>query len=878
MKRLEGEVINEFTSYGGSFKLEGEQITIDPHQFLGLETNPRAAHIAEMVLWIGYLQWHYQTHGNVSPPEPIIKRFKNIQHRDAILDWSSIEGAVDKNGVSLTRWDRVTFKKHPATGQDVPDESAQEQDEVYEEPKPAQWPEADFIVGNPPFVGNKVRRFALGSGYVDALTRAYPCLPESCDLVMYWWHKAAELVQKKKVRQFGLITTNSITQVFNRRVTAPFLEKKDGCHLLFAIPDHPWVDAKDGAAVRIAMTAGACGEGEGTLATVIEERETDNRERSVVLSEQRGVIHADLTVGADVSSAKPLKANAGLACRGVIPVGKGFIITHDEATALGLGKIPGLEKHIRPYRNGNDITDKPRGVMAIDLLGLEEDEVRARYPEVYQWLLERVKPERDAKSAQSKDYAIFAKRWWLFGKPRETLRPALRGLTQDIITVYVAKHRFFLFCNKDILPDDGLVAIASNDAYHLGVLSSKIHVCWALAAGGRLGVGNDPRYNKTVCFDPFPFPPATGAQKEKIRALAERLHEHRASRQALHPSLTLTGMYNVLEALREGRELKAQERTINEQGLIGILKEIHDQLDAAVAEAYGWPANLGEQDILSRLVALNAERVEEEKEGKIRYLRPDYQNPSAKRLEIALSLGTLTGKTKTSKRRTTSKVAWPSDMPSQVNSVRLNVNVRETHSMLLDVLSEQHEQHQDLFNSNRLTFSEALAKLYQRLNPQIDMGQRTPQTIGEELLDYRNYLEMEVEVNRGSDGWLRAESGALSTGEAIGTGMSILVMVVQSWEDESRRLRGKDISPCRLLFLDEAARLDARSIATLFELCERLEMQLIIAAPENISPEKGTTYKLVRKVFNNHEHVHVVGLRGFAAPLPEALPGTADAS
>ncbi|MGM3182054.1 chromosome partition protein MukB [Dickeya oryzae] len=205
----------------------------------------------------------------------------------------------------------------------------------------------------------------------------------------------------------------------------------------------------------------------------------------------------------------------------------------------------------------------------------------------------------------------------------------------------------------------------------------------------------------------------------------------------------------------------------------------------------------------------------------------------------------------------------------QVKSVRLNVNVRETHTTLLNVLSEQQELHQDLFNSTRLTFSEALAKLYQRLNPEIDMGQRTPQTIGEELLDYRNYLEMEVEVNRGADGWLRAESGALSTGEAIGTGMSILVMVVQSWEEESRRLRGKDISPCRLLFLDEAARLDAKSIATLFELCERLEMQLIIAAPENISPEKGTTYKLVRKVFQNHEHVHVVGLRGFGSDAAE---------
>ena len=112
------------------------------------------------------------------------------------------------------------------------------------------------------------------------------------------------------------------------------------------------------------------------------------------------------------------------------------------------------------------------------------------------------------------------------------------------------------------------------------------------------------------------------------------------------------------------------------------------------------------------------------------------------------------------------------------------------------------------------------AKLYQRINPHIDMGQRTAQTIGEELLDYRNYLELEVEVFRGADGWLRAESGALSTGEAIGTGMSILLMVVQSWEEESRRIRGKDIVPCRLLFLDEAARLDGKSISTLFELCE----------------------------------------------------------
>lgn len=199
----------------------------------------------------------------------------------------------------------------------------------------------------------------------------------------------------------------------------------------------------------------------------------------------------------------------------------------------------------------------------------------------------------------------------------------------------------------------------------------------------------------------------------------------------------------------------------------------------------------------------------------------------------------------------------------QVKGVRLNVKIRESHEVLLNGLATQQEQHKDLFESTRFTFSEAMAKLFQRVNPHIDMGQRSPQVLGEELLDYRNYLELSVEVNRGTDGWLQAESGALSTGEAIGTGQSILLMVVQSWEEESRRLRSKDIVPCRLLFLDEAARLDAKSIATLFELCDRLDMQLLIAAPENISPEKGTTYKLVRKVFKDHEHVHVVGLRGF---------------
>jgi len=211
----------------------------------------------------------------------------------------------------------------------------------------------------------------------------------------------------------------------------------------------------------------------------------------------------------------------------------------------------------------------------------------------------------------------------------------------------------------------------------------------------------------------------------------------------------------------------------------------------------------------------------------------------------------------------------------QVKGVRLKVQVRDAYRSLLAALADQSDRHQDLFDNDQLTFSEAMAKLFQRLNPHIDQGQRSQQVLGDALLDYRNYLALEIEVLRGADGWLRAESGALSTGEAIGTGQAILLMVLQSWEEDSARLRGKEMLPCRLLFLDEAARLDSKSIATLFELCERQDMQLLIAAPENISPEKGTTYKLIRKVVGKQEHVHVIGLRGFAPVATGAVARTA---
>jgi hypothetical protein len=172
-----------------------------------------------------------------------------------------------------------------------------------------------------------------------------------------------------------------------------------------------------------------------------------------------------------------------------------------------------------------------------------------------------------------------------------------------------------------------IIAIASDDAFHLGVLSSRIHVTWALRAGGWLGVGNDPRYSKSRCFDPFPFPDCSGDLKARIRAVAEELDAHRKARQAEHPGLTLTQMYNVLEKLKAGEALSAEDERIKERGLVLILKELHERLDALAFEAYGWPPTLSDEEILERLVALNKQRSIEEKAGKVRWLRPDYQIP-----------------------------------------------------------------------------------------------------------------------------------------------------------------------------------------------------------------------------------------------------------
>ncbi len=669
MKRLEGEVLETLHALGDTQQsLEHTGLTVDPHQLLGLELNPRAAVVADLVLWIGYLQWHFRTRGDAQPPIPVISNFHNIVEADALLTWKKRVPLLDKQGNAVTQWDGATTKKHPTTGQDIPDDEARIAVYEYIDVKQAKWPQADFIVGNPPFIGGKYMRDDLGAGYAEALRKTYDEVPDSADFVMYWWQRAAELARAGKIRRFGFITTNSLPQLFNRKVVAQNLNAtKDPLSLIFAIPDHPWLksalvdgqSATDHAAVRIAMTVAEKGEHLGRLCRVTREGDTSSEGTDVELTEESGKILADLRIGTDISSATPLKANEGLATRGVALHGAGFLVTPEQSASLGLGRITELAKHILPYRSGKDITGKSRNLMVIDLHELEREKVFKLFPEVYQWVYDRVKPERDVNNEVSRREV-----WWQFGRRHTELRNALRGLTRFVSTPATSKHRFFVFLPGGFVPDDSLINLGFEGAEFLGVMSSRIHLVWALQAGTTLE--DRPRYIQTRCFNPFPFPNWNEAQKQTIREIAERLDAHRKRQQQLHPALTLTEMYNVLEKLRANEELTVEDHATYEMGLIGILREIHDELDEAVFAAYGWPATLSTEQILSNVVALNAQRRTEEASGLVRWLRPEFQAPNVSAMQQTLG-GLVPVEAPAAARR---KQHWPATLTDQFRVIK----------------------------------------------------------------------------------------------------------------------------------------------------------------------------------------------------------------
>ena len=517
---LEREVI-DFAAVQG---WHGLTPTVQPDQMLGLEINHYAAELARTALWIGYIQWH-QGNGFPYTQRPVLTPLDTIRQTDAILD--------------------LTDPEHPA------------------EPE---WPAAEFIVGNPPFLGGKLLRTGLNDEYVDALFKQYDGkVPAEADLVCYWFDKAQRAIEAGKVKRVGLLATQGIRGGANHRVLQRI--KKTG-DIFMAWSDRPWV--LEGAAVRISIV----GFDDGSEL----DRELNGR---TVQS-----INSSLSIGADLTAAQRLNDNLSIAFMGDTKGGP-FDIPSTLAQQMLDNPNPHGKRNsevVKPWVNGRDIVDRGRGMWIIDFddRGIED---AALYEIPFEYVNERVRPQREkSKSTTSA--------WWLHERQRPEMRKALEGLNRYIVTTRVSKHRLFAWMGSATLPDSAIIAFAKDDDYTFGVLHSRFHEVWALVRGTHLGV--TPRYTPTTCFETFPFPRPTEEQREAIGAAAAELNSLREG--WLNPpgfsaaelrKRTLTNLYN-------------QRPT--------WLDNIHARLDAAAADAYGWPADLTDTEILERLLALNLER------------------------------------------------------------------------------------------------------------------------------------------------------------------------------------------------------------------------------------------------------------------------------
>ena len=334
--------------------------------------------------------------------------------------------------------------------------------------------------------------------------------------------------------------------------------------------DHPWV--LEGAAVHISIVGFDDGS-EG-------EREMDGQPVAE--------INANLTVGADLTVAKRLEENLGIAFMGDTK-GGAFDIPRDLAREMLNTPNPhgkGNEDVVRPWVNGRDITDRSRGMWIVDFGDMSMDQA-VLYEAPFEYVNTHVRPTR-----VNSRRALYANNWWWHMEPRPGMRRALNRLTRYIATPRVTKHRLFAWMGRETLPDSAIIAVARDDDYTFGVLHSRFHELWALAMGTQLETR--PRYTPTTCFETFPFPKLTDEKRQAIGAVAAELNALREG--WLNPTgisaaelrkRTLTNLYN-------------QRPT--------WLDNIHARLDAVVADAYGWPADLADAEVLEWLLALNLER------------------------------------------------------------------------------------------------------------------------------------------------------------------------------------------------------------------------------------------------------------------------------
>ena len=560
LKDLEQEAIR----WGAErLRITGEFPRVDPHNVLGIEINPYAKELAGVAIWIGHIQWMLD-HGYGFPRDPVLQPLDNIELRDAIL--------------------------------------AHDDDD---NPVPATWPQAEFIVGNPPFLGSRRMRGSLGDDYVDDLFEAWNgAVTRGSDLVCYWHEIARRQVASRVAGRVGLLATNSIRSSENRDVLR---RAKDSGDIYMAWSDEPWI--VEGAAVRVSIV----GQDDGS--------ETDRTLDGVPV----GAINSDLSAMIDLTQADRLRENESAGFQGSNK-GGAFDITGDVARKM-LREPTNVNGRtnadvVVPWVNGRHITGRPLDKFIIDFENMTEQQA-TEYEVPFEHISENVRPIRLTNRRKWR-----REHWWLHSEPVPGMRAAVSGLTRFVVSPRVSKHRLFVWLSPPALPDTRLVVIASDAEYVFGVLHSRAHEAWSLRTGSSHGKGNDPQYTPSRSFETFPFPwplntpedALTTQQREHrdaIGAAAKELDDKR--RLWLNPPEWVREVPDVIPSLptrllpvddEAAEQLKKRTLTNLYNQRPTWLDNLHRTLDAAVFAAYGWPADIDDEQILERLLALNLDRAE----------------------------------------------------------------------------------------------------------------------------------------------------------------------------------------------------------------------------------------------------------------------------
>jgi type II restriction/modification system DNA methylase subunit YeeA len=527
---------NEVISFSDEMGAGRFFISVSPAQLYGIELNEYAHELAQVTIWIGYIQWLVKN-GYGLPSEPILKTMDNIKHMDAILVLND--------------------------------------DHLPEEP---QWPAAEVIVGNPPFLGDKKMRSELGHHYVEALRKLYEHrIPGQSDLVCYWFEKARAMIENGQVKRAGLLATQGIRGGANRTVLERIKQSGD---IFWAYSDREWI--LDGATVHVSMIG-------------FDNGFEKNRELNGKLAL---TINSDLSNTANIASAFPLRENSSLSFIGTQKTGA-FDLTSEQAKIMISSANPNgrsSREIIKPWINALDIVREPRKMWIIDFgtnMTLEE---AAQYEMPFEYIKKHVKPFRD--TVRRKNHR---EKWWLFGETRTGMRQAIYSLPRFIVTPMVSKYRIFAWVNAGTIPENLLVVIARSDDYFFGMLHSSIHEAWSRQLGTQLREAESgQRYTPTSTFETFPFPWPPGHEPQddlRVHAIAQAAKELVEMRdrwlnaeglpEAERKKRTLTNLYNARPTW---------------------LDLAHKKLDAAVFAAYGWPHDLSDEQILERLLALNLAR------------------------------------------------------------------------------------------------------------------------------------------------------------------------------------------------------------------------------------------------------------------------------